>query len=396
MKSQSSLRIALPTIVYSDFTGVELYLYELSRYLVGMGHDVMILCPRPVGDIIDRTKANGVRVHSFDDYPYDWVPDIIHANEKLPTAFAISRWPDKPTVVTIHSQFSVEEPLVTDTIRTYICIREEIAHHVQERFHIAKDRLHLIYNGFDFERFQLAAKPIAKGADTILFVGTIDAIRRQSIEHLIAYTQQNKMRLRVVGKRYESYLDNAPAHVELLAPRWDVENLFTPDVCQTAGVLLGRSSIEGWISGRPGWIYDIETDGTVKNSKLCPVPDDIEKFNITYTGRRITDLYLHSIQDDSRQKMSQYDIDRANIQSILISRSITQGIMIHDIVGKIDYLENILSDHSGAIVDVRDSASQVAEGLKSVSQQIDHLEKFSPVAISRIVNRYKSHHKKGK
>ena len=47
----------------------------------------------------------------------------------------------------------------------------------------------------------------------------------------------------------------------------------------TAGILLGRTTIEGWLCGKPGLIYDIDESGEIKSKKLHNPPEDINKFS---------------------------------------------------------------------------------------------------------------------
>ena len=46
----------------------------------------------------------------------------------------------------------------------------------------------------------------------------------------------------------------------------------------TAGILLGRTTIEGWLCGRDGWIYDVDASGTINGVTLNSVPSDVNKF----------------------------------------------------------------------------------------------------------------------
>jgi glycosyltransferase involved in cell wall biosynthesis len=341
---------------------------------------VIILCPSPTGEIVERTQKNGVGVYAFNDCPAGWVPDVVHANEELPSAYALMKWPRTAVVATVHSQFAVERPLLSSRIHAYICIRQEIIDHVKLNYHLPASQLHLIYNGFDFERFRKAKHSAHHGKRTILFVGTIDAIRRQSIEHLIEYTKKEHLTLRVVGKRYEDYLDNPPAHVEMLPPRWNVEELFTPDVVATAGVLLGRSTIEGWVAGLPGWIYDIDTEGNIKDVSLHPVPEDIDKFNIRNVTDAIVELYRDAMIHNNYDT-EVYLGDMSAVASSLIDRSITQGMMIHELIAHCDYLEKTLSGQYEQINQLRDEYQHLQPHVNQLDKKIRTFESTSPAVV---------------
>jgi hypothetical protein len=61
---------------------------------------------------------------------------------------------------------------------------------------------------------------------------------------------------------------------------------------ETAGILLGRTTIEGWMCGKPGWIYDVDDKGNVINKQLHNVPSDIEKFYSMNVANKIKEEYL--------------------------------------------------------------------------------------------------------
>jgi hypothetical protein len=82
-----------------------------------------------------------------------------------------------------------------------------------------------------------------------------------------------------VGKKRTALLDNINSeHVKYFEPTWDVEK-YIKQTHKTAGILLGRTTIEGWLCGRPGIIYQIDESGDVKSKTLYDPPNDINKFS---------------------------------------------------------------------------------------------------------------------
>lgn len=183
-----------------------------------------------------------------------------------------------------------------------------------------------------------------------------------------------------MGKRYEDYLDNPPAHVEMLPPRWNVEELFTPDVVATAGVLLGRSTIEGWVAGLPGWIYDIDTEGNIKDVSLHPVPEDIDKFNIRNVTDAIVELYRDAMIHNNYDT-EVYLGDMSAVASSLIDRSITQGMMIHELIAHCDYLEKTLSGQYEQINQLRDEYQHLQPHVNQLDKKIRTFESTSPAVV---------------
>jgi hypothetical protein len=54
---------------------------------------------------------------------------------------------------------------------------------------------------------------------------------------------------------------------------------------------LGRTTIEGWLCGKSGWIYDIDSYGNIKSKELHNVPNDIDKFKSENVSKEIIELY---------------------------------------------------------------------------------------------------------
>ena len=74
-------------------------------------------------------------------------------------------------------------------------------------------------------RFKNSTLPPKTEKEVILFVGTIDYLRRDTILDLIEKTKENNQILRIVGKKRVNFLDgiNEP-HVEYYEPVWNIEN----------------------------------------------------------------------------------------------------------------------------------------------------------------------------
>jgi hypothetical protein len=126
-----------------------------------------------------------------------------------------------------------------------------------------------------------------------LFVGTIDNLRKNTIFDLVKYTKELNKELWVVGKNHSNYLNElkSNSHVKYFDSTYDVEK-FVKNCDETAGILLGRTTIEGWMCGKPGWIYDINSSGGINNKNRYDVPNDVEKFKSNIVSEKIKNLYL--------------------------------------------------------------------------------------------------------
>ena len=66
----------------------------------------------------------------------------------------------------------------------------------------------------------------------------------------------------------------------------DVEK-YTKNCSETASILLGRTTVEGWLCGKAGWIYDVDASGQIKGKTLYEVPEDIDKFRADNVAKEI-------------------------------------------------------------------------------------------------------------
>jgi hypothetical protein len=102
----------------------------------------------------------------------------------------------------------------------------------------------------------------------------------------------NNQEFWLVGKNHSNYLPQVISnpHVKYFDSTHDVEK-YVKNCSETAGVLLGRTTIEGWMCGKPGWIYEINNNGQKLNKKLHNPPTDIEKFYLSNVVKQITIEY---------------------------------------------------------------------------------------------------------
>lgn len=330
------MKILISLISYQFLTGSELYVYEISKELKNRGHEVLITAPIVGGDIKSFTEKLGIEVYSFEDCPMDWDPDIMHLNEYMPSLFALTAYSNKPAVASVHSQFNVELPFLSSRIYKYICIRPEIQKKIVTQDGIIKDKTTVIYNGVDFKRFKPIKKPKIKN---VLFVGTIDPLRRISILDLIEDSKKNNYRVTIVGQRHANYLDNAPSNVFIYPPTWNIEK-YLNDATETAGILLGRTTIEGWACGLPCWIYDIDLEGNIISKKLHEPPEDMNKFNSKNVAGEIEKLYKKAIEEYTDLNSEHDSVELSKGMSKIIGDTITSKIHINNIISSLEFLHS--------------------------------------------------------
>ena len=122
----------------------------------------------------------------------------------------------------------------------------------------------MIHNPIDSGRFKIYEN--VKTKPFVLFVGTIDYLRKNTIYDLVEYTKENNKQLWLVGTNKSDYLDDL------------LSNDNVKECEETASILMGRTTIEGWLCGKSGWIYQIDDQGNILNKELNDVPSDVEKY----------------------------------------------------------------------------------------------------------------------
>jgi len=60
----------------------------------------------------------------------------------------------------------------------------------------------------------------------------------------------------------------------------------------TAGIQLGRTTIEGWLCGKPGWIYQVDSNGGILTKNLHDPPQDVEKYYADNVAKQIKEKYV--------------------------------------------------------------------------------------------------------
>jgi len=306
LRKNEKLNILIACLNFNDFTGSELHVYELAKGLKKEGHDVTIVS-NVGGDMEKKAKILGINTYQTQEPPGfklgddetqvngpDGVItmkkgqlykigepnfDIMHLHHKPITEHFLNLYQKTPVVCTIHSEvIDLEHPVKNDRVSNYICIRPEIQDYIVSQFEIDKNKTTVIYNPFDTTRFKKYPTP-KTDKKRVLFVGTIDYLRENSIIDLINETEKNNEELWILGKKRIELLDNInKEHVKYFEPTWNVEN-YIKQVHKTAGILLGRTTIEGWLCGKPGIIYDINNSGEIKSKNIYEPPKDINKFS---------------------------------------------------------------------------------------------------------------------
>jgi len=324
-RKDEKIKVLIGCLNFANHTGSELYVYELTKELLKQGCDVSI-CSSLGEPLARKAHQLGAKLFSINEPPGyklgdgEWMLntpngpvksvknnlykvsdvqfDVLHLNHKPITEHLIKLYPDTETICSIHSEvIELEHPVIHPQIKKYIAIRPEIKEFLIDRFDIDANMIDVIYNPIDYSRFK--PTKIENERPIVLFVGTIDYLREKAIKDLIETTKADGKDLWLVGKEngvvINDLIDSDNEHVTYHGPSWKVEE-FVKQCDETAGILLGRTTIEGWLCGKAGWIYDIDESGNIKGKELHQVPDDIDKFRSDNVAKEIIEEYKEIVQ----------------------------------------------------------------------------------------------------
>jgi glycosyltransferase involved in cell wall biosynthesis len=312
------LKVLLSCISFRNFTGSELYVFELAKSLIKLNCSVTVLS-QIGGPVTDMAKKLGIKCVSFENAPGfklgdgQWgtntpegfkpsTPnalyrvsevdyDIVHFQHKPVAERILNMYPELPKIYSIHSEvISLEDPVKDDTIKKYIAIRPEIKEHMINNFEIPEELIEVIYNPVDNEKFK-SFNTTEK--DYVLFVGTTDYLRKETILDLMEYTREIGKELWLVGDNNGNYLENVlvEQHVKYFPATWNIEK-FILDAYETAGIQLGRTTIESWMCGKSSWIYKVDSGGFILSKEKHEPPTDIEKYYSMNVAQQIKEQYL--------------------------------------------------------------------------------------------------------
>jgi glycosyltransferase involved in cell wall biosynthesis len=322
LRKNEKLDVLIGCLSFANYTGSELYVFELAKKLIKEGCNVSI-CSNIGNPLAAAAKKLGIKLYSLQEPPGfklgdgQWLLkspqgdvtsqpntlykvsnigfDVIHLNHKPVTEHLLRLYPDTPVICSIHSEvINLEEPVVSPQIKKYIAIRPEIKNYITKQFNIEEENVEVIYNPIDEERFKVINTTTKNPKKRILFVGTIDYLRKETIQDLINVTRDNDQELWIVGKKNDTYLSEMirdEQHVKYHEPTANVEK-YIHQCDETAGILLGRTTIEGWMCGKKGWIYDVDSSGNILSKELHDIPEDIDKFKSNNVAKEIKQQYI--------------------------------------------------------------------------------------------------------
>jgi hypothetical protein len=282
------MKVLLACLNVNGLGGSELYHYELAKELHSLC-DLTLFTLREIdpNDQV-RIKLNELGIKQVDLSSLNLSDnfDIVVAsqpqvNQTMINCFAHSAI---PIVSIIHSEVRSEDPVLNPTISHYIGIRQPIVDMLVNHYKIDKNKVSLIYNPIDQSRFNNKdLKPLEK--TTGLFVGEVlDSLRSNTVNHLVHSCIENDWDLLLMS---ESKYDFNHPNIKYIDKTWNTENILK-QVHFTAGILLGRTTLESWCCDVPSYIYNIDVRGNL----LEVITDEVDNIKTLCDSKNVAQQHL--------------------------------------------------------------------------------------------------------
>lgn len=311
--SEDKLRVLICCQFFKTYTGSEVSNYELARELVKQGCDVTIISSLVGDPLLSKAKKSGITVYSLGNPPnhrinkegqFQFVKnekefDIIHINHKPIGDIILQLYPNTPAVMHVRSEVipRFEEPIINPMIKRYISIRDSITEYIKG-FGVTEDKIVEIDNPFDYTRFNTDYKLVKNDKEVVLFIGTLDHLRKEILFDLKQMVEKNNQVLQIIGADNMGYVNELlkSENVQYLGVKSNVEN-YIKKCDYTAGIFKGRTTIEGFLCGKRGWIYNVDKDGKILNKELREAPTDIEKYKSDFSAKKVFILYEDVLEE---------------------------------------------------------------------------------------------------
>jgi len=266
------VNILLCCLSYREYTGSEIYFYELSTALHSAGHNVSIFSPFVDTPLRDKTKDTPFPdKEEIKKETYDMV---LFSHGKVIWEY-IKDVKTNKLINIIHSEvIDLEEPVDDSRINLYVGIRPSIVNFIKSKIPAANVKL--IYNPFDFTRFnpQRGKKKKSVKNNVVLFPGSLDYLRYKPLKYLLNLSEKQNFKVLHVGRSDYTTVHPNFATIE---PTWNVEKYYKQcDI--VSGIFLGRTSIEGLLCGKRVLQFDVDNKGNIKRI-YWHIEEDLSKFD---------------------------------------------------------------------------------------------------------------------
>ncbi len=161
------LRILVTNCQLDQRTGTEIVVRDLVLGLRAEGDDPVVYSPRH-GELVEELAAAGIEVVAQLDHLR--APDLIHGHHHLETALACARFPAIPALFVCHDSVSPTDiPPPLPSILRYVAVDLNCRQRMTEAYGIPENRLELVLNAVDLDRFASRAALPARPRRALIF-----------------------------------------------------------------------------------------------------------------------------------------------------------------------------------------------------------------------------------
>lgn len=296
------MNILIGTLIFNGYTGSEWYNFELIKGLLSMKNEkgksinkvTLISNTHPetrLTGILRKMGCEIINITKNHTLPYNI--DVVHFSHNPIGDYLLKRKELKKAkfVTTIHSEIiALENPVINERISKYITIRPSISYKIMKDFGIDESKISLIYNPIDDTKFNLEN---VSDERFVLFHGSLDYLRHNAILDCVEKSKNEGLKTVFVGRNdypHEFNTEMMPT-CEFLSPMPDIVDL-VKKCTYTAGILLGRSTIEGYFCGKKGLIYNVDNKGNILSSSYTD-QFPLDKYKAENVVNQIYRIYQH-------------------------------------------------------------------------------------------------------
>lgn len=244
------MKILIVCSTMTSISGSPMYNYTLALELQKMGHLVAVYSMWEDNELRNNLAAHGIM--TFYSEPQEDC-DLIIISQKT-KEFILDKINAKFVINVVHSEYECETPIISEKVNHYVVIRPEIKDHLIAEHKIPEEKISVIYNGLDFERFNYGKRKINnENYIKVVLPCTLDMLRKDFIEY---YTKQanEKYRVFIYGTDYKNKIfTNEFCYIHEAV--FDIEN-YIADADIVAGILLGRVNLEARAMGIISYIHN--------------------------------------------------------------------------------------------------------------------------------------------
>jgi hypothetical protein len=292
------MKILLGCININGLGGSEMYHYELAKELFLANNEITLFTLRdidPLDPLRQQLTKLGVKQIDLNSFRPDDYDIIIASQPDVNKFFIVNTSPKIPIISIIHSEIRSEDPVIHSRIKHYICIRQSIVDLLDNYYKIPKNNISLIYNPIDKSRFNPKESIKLEKTTGIFIGGAKDNIRFKALNHIASQCIENDWDLWIMSNEK---LDYDHANIKYIKPCWNTE-IFVKQVHFTAGILMGRTTLEGWCCGIPGYMYLIDIYGNILNIETEGPDNIVELCDGKYVTQQHLKIYNQIINENN-------------------------------------------------------------------------------------------------